>query len=1104
MNSNLFNKHFFDLSLHQDPNNFPTIYNEAPVYFVAVSEQDTNTQLVEFRQSSAFPLFKTQFELLLTKIDEWCFNHNIQEIFPQRNNLSAISIFKENLFAENRHFDIGEAVLFNQGKKALEELFLLIENNQISVDGKKNVLSNLQKGIVVCVGGVLTNVVDAKDDLKAHTGINEILYKIKVTFIQQIAITEIRQRYGNTAGNEIHYVNAYYNSVAKDYRLKQKEDNFIHYALKNINSIDLEEFKKTLNERFTPKIVFNNLIDKLKEDWNTLYNALLKDLDNNPRIQSSESEKLSRLFFYQEQWNQKYAALFELSIYDLGNAQDDGDFILHDLMILNSTLIPKVIKYFSERYLNQARKRLLPINDNAYISYCDELLWCENQGNPELVTLEIMQQIDKESLSPEAMINYCYVMEQLLVEYPNAKEQLLHLLNPLSDEFSRIILEHMLLTLIFFIEKNDLARGLKERFYSDTNRLHQLISAYPDVILNYLFELKNAHHFQDPAFINDVLDEMYDNEDAGEATTLLWYLVHYGMWSSVDLLIQNQSITIKQLTIAPVNGVYQGVNTLRLLADMQQWHLIKKLLSLKLITSEQLDSISQQGKYKKMPVLWLFACCNQWEIIKELIQQNLITSMQLSFLIEGMNLLWIFANYSQWEIIQTLINKNLVSAEHLLSKPQEGPNQGKNILWFLAANQKWQLFDDFLNHFVITAEQLSSLAEQGEDKGINIPWLLVRYGQWRLFKKLLEQRLITSEQLLPVPQQREFQGKNVLWLLVLQFKWEFITELLKQKRITSEHLHFTLQEGKNKGLPITWCLAAHPRQWSIFEELVRQKLITSEQLSFAPQEGPNKGANALWLLAYRCRWEIIAELVQQKLITSQHLSSMLHEGDKQGINVLCFLAYHRQWRTIEKLLHQKLITSEQLSCLPPKGAEQNVNVLLSLACHHQWSLIKELLQQKLITSEQLSSTFSDGPSQGKNVLWLLARHQQWEIIKDLLHQKLITSEHLYSSPKKQTSLLSYFIISKREKDEGKNVLSFLAAHHQKHIFNELSKQNLINKEQLSSLCPPKDKKEKKFKHGLFKDQAQQQKENTQNTSHKRPGTKDRAPLKKRALVYNLN
>ncbi|EHL29956.1 ferredoxin reductase domain-containing protein [Legionella drancourtii] len=1088
MNSNLFNQHFINLSLPQDLNDFSTVYNEAPVYFVAVSEQDTNKQLVEFRQSSSFSLFKTQFEILLTKIDEWCSNHNIQEIFPQRNNLSAISIFKENLFAARRHFDIGEAVLFNQGKKALEELLLLIENNEISVDGKKNVLSNLQKGIVVCVGGVLTNVIDAKDDLKAHTGLNEILYKIKVTLIQQIALTEIRQQYGNTKGNEIHYVNAYYNYVAKDYGLKLKEDNFIHYALKNINSTDLEEFKKMLNERFTPKIVLNNLLDKLKENWHTLYNALLKDLHNNPYISSSESEKLSRLFFYQEQWNQKYAALFELSIYDLGSAQDDGDFMLHDLTMLNSTLSPKVIKNFSERYLNQERKRSLPINDNVSISYYNELLWCENQGNPELVTLETIQQINRNHLSPEAMINYCYVMEQLLVEYPNAREQFLHLLNPLSDAFSDIILEHMLLGLIFFIENNDLTPLLKEQFYSDSNRLHQLISAYPDEILNYLFELKNTRHFQDPTFINEVLDEMYDNEDAGEATTLLWYLVHYKKWDSVDLLIKNKSITTKQLTIAPVEGAYQGVNTLRLLANMKQWHFINKLLHLKLITSEQLDATSQQEKHKKMDVLWLLACCNQWGIIKELIQQNLITATQLSFLLQegeyqGINIIWLFANHNQWEIITALINKNLLRSEDLSSKPQQGENQGKNILWFLAAKQQWQILDYLLNHLVITVEQFSSLAEQAEDKGINILWILVRYGQWGLFRKLLEQRLITSEQLLPVPQQGELQGKNILLLLVFQCQWDIFTELLKQKLIISEHLSIIPQYGQEKGLTLLWCLTHH-RQWNICKELVRQKLITSEQLSFAPQQGPNKGGNALWILAYKCRWEIIEELVQQKLIIQQHISSMLHEGDEQGINVLSFLAYHRQWRIIEKLLRQKLITSEQLSCVPLQGPEQNVNVLWALACNHQWGLINELLQQKLITSAQLSSTLSYGPSQGKNVLWLLARHQQWEIIEALLRQKLVTSEHLSSSPKKQTSLLSYFIINKRKKDEGKNVLSFLAAHHQRHIFKELSAQNLITLEQLSSLCPPKEKQVKKCKQRLFKDHAQEQKKDPQNPPHK--------------------
>lgn len=208
------------------------LYDEAaPIYFEATDAPDTNAQLRAFKASPSYEPFQQQYQYLLTCISEWCVANNVplKEVWsddnePQR--LSAFQLFDTRMFGPVDFFSIRATILFSEGKQSLEELYILLNDERIPFDSKKNVLMNFQQGMVVCGDGSLTNIVDAKDDLKAAIGLDATIAAAKKKLIQQEILHFIQLKHFHIRpGNEIHLVNAFYDVVAESYGMSKRNDN---------------------------------------------------------------------------------------------------------------------------------------------------------------------------------------------------------------------------------------------------------------------------------------------------------------------------------------------------------------------------------------------------------------------------------------------------------------------------------------------------------------------------------------------------------------------------------------------------------------------------------------------------------------------------------------------------------------------------------------------------------------------------------------------------------------------------------------------------------------------------------------------------------------
>ncbi|WP_149865284.1 hypothetical protein [Legionella saoudiensis] len=193
-------------------------------------------------------------------------------------------------------------------------------DERISLDNKKNVLMNFQEGIVVCGDGTLTNIIDAKDDLKAATGLEQTIESAKRKLLQQQILNFIKlKRINIKAGNEIHLVNAFYDLVADSYGVLKRNDNVkTPGAEKYVN-----ELVTYLNSQLTPQVVIRYLTEQMNLDLKFAQETLFKGKE---AVEWSadfivQAEKLIKTF------NDRYSPLMTIDMHSIIHAQKKIELI---------------------------------------------------------------------------------------------------------------------------------------------------------------------------------------------------------------------------------------------------------------------------------------------------------------------------------------------------------------------------------------------------------------------------------------------------------------------------------------------------------------------------------------------------------------------------------------------------------------------------------------------------------------------------------------------------------------------------------------------------------------------------------------------------------
>jgi hypothetical protein len=340
-----------------------TLYNrETPVYFLPTNQDDTLIQLNAFNASPEFNLLKTQYSQLIFSIDTWCQTHHIQRISPQTQG-SAFRAHLHLLFESNNFYSIRSVLFYNDGKKALEILHLYLQDPQLSLEKKKDILRNLQASIIACADGTLTNILEAKNEFMSSQDAQSILVHAKTMVIQQLALAFHALYYEDYApppNYETHRINAYCDMVLEHYGLELRRDLTPPQMPERV----LKAFPYYLDTHMRPALIIEQLITTiapLVQQLHTEIKAIFSDgkeqvssVDYHS-YQKTYLEKIERSL---ARWNGKYSFLCPLHLNDL-TVTDEAGLNVSPQVFSPMNLKARMTTSFKTNYLTEATQRTL-------------------------------------------------------------------------------------------------------------------------------------------------------------------------------------------------------------------------------------------------------------------------------------------------------------------------------------------------------------------------------------------------------------------------------------------------------------------------------------------------------------------------------------------------------------------------------------------------------------------------------------------------------------------------------------------------------------------------------------------------------------------------
>lgn len=370
------------------------LYQADPIYFI--EELDT---LLGFQSFNHYQAFTQQYYTLIDNIDLWCKEMGIQktrytEPTPGdgKRAETLFGLFSRKLFSLNK---FRQDLFFSEGKKALESIWVSLQDERIPLDHKKNTLLNLQRFLTVCADGVFTNILSSERLLREYTGISSLMDNIKFKLIEDYTIKYVRANHkGSRPGDEIHFVNAYRNHVAVQYGIPLIKDQFIPSSVPDEKK---EHFASKLSHHLQPRLVRELVLSHIEEEYKILYNKIehatkAMPLNLDERLFDKLSELLSdksllkdatrssyrNVLFTQEEIKRIQADLSskenDSNQYDVGaimvcNALKQQPKVVQDI---NSCL--EWLEAFKEKYTN-------------FFEYkCDEIFcWNNNTNESELL-----------------------------------------------------------------------------------------------------------------------------------------------------------------------------------------------------------------------------------------------------------------------------------------------------------------------------------------------------------------------------------------------------------------------------------------------------------------------------------------------------------------------------------------------------------------------------------------------------------------------------------------------------------------------------------------------------------------------------------------------
>jgi len=175
-------------------------------------------------------------------------------------------LFEGNFFNQSTRNDHRPEV-YGPGKDMLDTLVKLLQDERIPLLKRMNAAVALSPRARMCSGGLLSDLQETVTELKtACQGIKGTAYQWKIKMLEALILEHVAAHHHYTRGDEIHYVNAYYNALAEEYGLQQRKDPYADNLQRNqgISQEQLALCKNQVSKKLKPTQLAMEVADQYR------------------------------------------------------------------------------------------------------------------------------------------------------------------------------------------------------------------------------------------------------------------------------------------------------------------------------------------------------------------------------------------------------------------------------------------------------------------------------------------------------------------------------------------------------------------------------------------------------------------------------------------------------------------------------------------------------------------------------------------------------------------------------------------------------------------------------------------------------------------------
>ena len=240
----------------------------------------------DFINSADFDKFKQEYTALLDRITAFVHDHANKLNPPLSDETKKkvrddFNVLKQHLFdSQVNFFGSHKPEVYGVGKEMFHAFEELLQNGRIPFQQRINAVVELAPRTRMCSGGVLSELQEVMAALKAGShGLQGIAHLWKKKMMEALILEHIKATHDYFPGEEIHFVNAYYNKLADEMGVGKRGDSFVRGYEQNISAETLAQCKAHVFAKLKPTRLATQISDQYRNRIEESFGQEKIDLD---------------------------------------------------------------------------------------------------------------------------------------------------------------------------------------------------------------------------------------------------------------------------------------------------------------------------------------------------------------------------------------------------------------------------------------------------------------------------------------------------------------------------------------------------------------------------------------------------------------------------------------------------------------------------------------------------------------------------------------------------------------------------------------------------------------------------------------------------------